>query len=154
MWCSINQANFTLLHVGFSYMIAADCSNPSIKVDARAVAFPVKKILLLRQFLAWSCAVPSTPFAQLPPTTQLARNVSCPRWLRLLRLVVEQCSSPAMSCALVGQDRWGLLCIRLARPQCQSPCGATAIWLAVHRLVARPQCLMPSLAETTGACCA
>ena len=149
-----NKQTLPLARWIFALIKVGDRVNFCSKVDACAVAFPAKKILLLRQFLAWLCAFPSMPFAQLPPTTQLARNVSCPRWLRLLRLVVEQCSSPAMSCALVGQDRWGLLCIRLARSRCQSPCGTTAIWLAVHRLVARPQCLMPLLAETTGACCA
>jgi hypothetical protein len=93
-------------------------------------------------------------------TMQLARDVSCPHWPRPLGLVVHKVSLPAMSkplwrdrylacCAqisslpamsraLVGQDRWGLLCIRLARSQCRSPCGATAIRLAVQRIVAHP----------------
>jgi hypothetical protein len=50
-------------------------------------------------------------------TMQLARNVLCPCWPQLLGHAVKH-NSPAMSCALVGQDRWGLLCIRLACPRC------------------------------------
>jgi hypothetical protein len=49
------------------------------------------------------------PFARLPPT-KLAHIVSCPCWLRPLGLAVKR-SLPAMSCALVGQDRWGLMYI-------------------------------------------
>jgi hypothetical protein len=76
---------------------------------------------------------------------QLACNVSFPCWPRLLGLAVHKVSLPAMpkplwcncylacctqisslpamSRAFVGQDHWGLLCIRLARPRCQSPSG-------------------------------
>ncbi len=109
-------------------------------------------------------------------TMQLARDVSCPHMPRPLGLAVNKVSPPAMSkplwrnrylacctqisslpamsCALIGQDCWGLLYIRLACPQCWSPCGVIAIWLAVRSLLARLQCLMPSLAKTAGACCA
>ncbi len=65
---------------------------------------------------------------------QLACNVLCPRWPRLLGHAVK-CSLLAMSHALVGQDCWGLLYIRLAFPRCQIPCGVTAVQLAIENLV-------------------
>jgi hypothetical protein len=43
-----------------------------------------------------------------------------------------------MSSALIGQDRWGLLSIKLALLQSQCPCSMTAIQLAVETLVACP----------------
>ncbi len=100
--------------------------------------FPSKKVLLLKaifgivMLLSHQC-----PFAWLPPS-KLAHDVSCPCWLSPLGLLVRQHSLPAMSCALVGKDRWGLLYIRLACLQYQSPCGATTIRLAVKRLAACP----------------
>jgi hypothetical protein len=63
-WCSINQANFTLLSIGFLHARAAYPVNLSIEVDACTCChFPSKKILLLRQFLAKSSAITSMPFA-------------------------------------------------------------------------------------------
>ncbi len=111
---------------------------------------PVEAIFGIVMMLSHRC-----PFAWLPPiklardvlcpqwlrplglATQLAGNVLCPCWPRLLGLAVKR-SSPTMTRALVDQDHWGLLYIMLAHPRCQSPCGGTAIWLAVKRLVSRP----------------
>jgi hypothetical protein len=69
--------------------------------------------------------------------------VACPRCLAPLLaktagLAVYRSCLPAMSSALIGQDRWGLLSKKLARPQYQCPRGATAIWLPVENLVACP----------------
>jgi hypothetical protein len=43
---------------------------------------------------------------------------------------------PTKSSALVGQDR--SVPVRLDRQRCRHPCGATAVQLAVEKLIARP----------------
>ncbi len=79
-----------------------------------------------------------------PPGGVEVANVARPQCLapslaKTTGLAVYRISLLTMSSALVGQDHWGLLPIRLAHEQCWYPCGVTAIWLAVDKLVARPR---------------
>jgi hypothetical protein len=119
-------------------MIVANRVNLSIKVDAHVVAFPAKKNppaeanfgMVVRCPINAFCTTATNDAACLQclvplvaetaeacgQTMQLACNVLCPCWPRLLGLVVKR-NLPAMSSALVGRDCWGLLYIRLACPQ-------------------------------------
>ncbi len=81
--------------------------------------------------------------------TQLARDVLCPHWPRLLGLAVKR-SSPGMSRALVGHDRWGLLYI------ISLPAMSTPLWrnrhLACCKKVGTSPAVLCRLAVTIAAC--
>ncbi len=149
-WCSMELRKLNLLRIEFLLSKSVWLRQSLHQGWCTCCCFPSKTILLLRPFfgivvlLSHQC-----PFARLPPT-KLAQDVSCPSWPRPLGHAVK-CSLPAMSCALVGQDHWGLMYIRLARPQSQHPCGMTAIRHAVKEIGSLPAVLC-HLDVTIAAC--
>ncbi len=96
------------------------------------------------------CAVPSTPFfARLPPSMTLARDVSCPQWLRPLGLAMLLARN--VSCPFLAETAGACCQMQLARdvscPRWPRPLG-----LAVHT-VSLPAMSNPLWCDRHSACC-
>ncbi len=104
-----------------------------------AVAFQAEKNPSVGAFLAWS--VPHG--INMPFHTTATIDLACPRCLepplsKTTGLAVYRIGSPTMLSAVIGQDCWGLLDIRIACLQCQCPCGVTATWLPEKKISTLP----------------